>query len=95
MSLLEKYFFLSTDEYYTFGKFVEELDDGFYLVHKTGCDKPHYCIFHLFHLADDGEKSCQIFDTEKELNDYVVWIEKPSDTKENVLKLVKKYDDKI
>lgn len=88
--IIGKHFLLSTNDYYTFGRFVDNLGDGFYLVYKTGCEKPHHCIFHLFNLSDSDDKSCLVFDTEEELNSYIKWIEEPNgEKKTSILKLVK------
>jgi hypothetical protein len=95
MPLVGKYFFFSTDEYYTYGKVLENLGEGFFLVHKTGCEKPYDCIYHLAQLTDGNEgRSCQFFETEVELQDYIEWVQEPSETdKKKVLKLVKNDED--
>ena len=96
MSLVNKYFLFSTDEYYTYGKILENLDESFYLVNKFGCEKPYDCIFHLAQLTDGSEgRTCQFFDSKIELDNYIEWVEEPSDKeKKNIIKLVKN-DDKL
>lgn len=95
MSIEGKYFFFSTDDYYTFGQILTSLGEGFFLAYKTGCEKPYECVYHLAQLTDGNEgRTCQFFNTEIELQDYIKWIEEPSD-KTNVVKLVKKHDDKL
>lgn len=89
MSLENKYYFIGTEEFYTYGKILNNLGDNFYLIHKTGCEKPYNCIMHLTQLVDDDNKSCQIFDTEQEFNDYLDWINTSSANTPNVFKLVK------
>ena len=95
MSLVGKYFLFSTDEYYTHGKILEDLSEGFYLVHKTGCERPYNCVYHLAQLTEGNEgRSCQFFDSEVELQDYLTWLQEPSEPdKKKVLKLVKSDDD--
>jgi hypothetical protein len=78
--------------YYTYGKILEALDPGFYLVHKTGCDKPYKCIYFIGNLLDNDTNTFIIFDTELQLEDYIKWAEEPessSNTKSNILTLVK------
>jgi hypothetical protein len=99
MSIIGKYFFYSTDDYYTYGKIIEDLGEGFYLANKTGCDRPYDCVYHLAQLTDGNEgTNCQFFSSEIELKDYIEWLEEPSEepsTKSTVLTLVKKDDNKV
>lgn len=94
MSIVGKYYLFSTDEYYTYGVIKEHLGESFYLAHKDGCERPYTCIYHLAQLTDGNEgRTCQFFDSELELQEYLKWVEQP-DEKKPVLKLVKD-DDKV
>jgi hypothetical protein len=89
MALTNKYFFRSTDDYYNYGKVVDDLGDSFYLVKFHGGTRPHNVVFHLAQMTEKDEmNSFNFFDTEEELNEYVEWIETPSE-KKNVVSLVK------
>lgn len=96
IALVGKYFFIGTEEHYTYGKITESLSNDYYMIYKFGCENPYNCVFHISQLTDGmGNKFCQLFDSEKELNDYVKWIEEEESESSNVVKLVKKNDDRI
>lgn len=96
MPLTDRYFLFSTDEYYTYGKILEHLGEGFYLAHKVGCERPYDCVYHLAQLTDGNEgRTCQFFESEVELHDYIKWVETPSEKEKTVLKLVKNDDNKL
>lgn len=89
MGLVNKYFFRSTDDYYNYGKITEDLGEGFFLLKFHGTSMPHMSIFHLMQMTETDEMNTfNIFETEKELNDYIAWLETPSE-KKNVVSLVK------
>jgi hypothetical protein len=91
MSLTNKYFFLNTEEYYTYGQILSDLGEGFFLINKTGCEIPYNCIFHLIQLTDTDERTCILFDSELELLDYVKTVEEPKENK--IVRLVKNHDN--
>ena len=81
---------MSTDEHYNHGKVLEDLGHGFVLLHFTGTDRPFKSVQHMGQMLNDGDMNFFYFyDTEKELDDYVEWLETPSENKEKVIKLVK------
>lgn len=91
-SLVSMYFFQNNvkEGHYTYGKILESLGQGFYLIYKTGCDSPYKCIYHTSQLLEGDDNICVLFYNEQELNEYIAWIEEPeSNTKSNILTLVK------
>ena len=100
--LVGKYVFISSEEYYRYGKIVEQVDDDIFLVKILSTDISainSYSLYNINQMIQDDNNHImgwQFFKTKAELNKYLKWIETPTENSENkVLQLVKKNEAKI
>lgn len=101
-SLVGKFVFITSEEYYRYGKIVEQVDDELFLVQITPPDPLLIYSYGLYHieqmLQNDANRiiGWQFFKTKADLKKYIKYIETPTENPENkVLQLVKKNEAKI
>lgn len=96
-SIVDKYVYVATEEYYYTGQIIGQVSDEYYMMRKYAVDGTNRDANFLFHLSDMTPHSDNDFwifyDTKEELDDYVNFIESPQEEAGDsgkVVKLVKK-----
>jgi hypothetical protein len=99
--LIGKYVFISNENYYKYGRIIENVDVDIFLVKIISGDIliNSYSLYNINQMIQDDNSHItgwQIFKTKADLNKYLKWIETPTENSENkVLQLVKKNGEKI
>ena len=102
--LIGKYVFITSDEYYKYGKITDNIDEELFLVqiflrNESKLSVYTYSLYNINQMIqDDGERiiGWQFFKNKAALNKYIKWIDTPTENPENkVLQLVKKNEVKI
>jgi hypothetical protein len=101
--LIGKYVFISADKFYKWGRIIDLMETKYIMIKMLSGAKEAQTGTFLYCLEDilqkdeayDGLFGWRIFNTKRELDKYVDWIEESnSDEKPKILKLVKKDDEK-
>lgn len=83
-----KYIFIDEENSYNYGQITEVMLDVILVKLELGPGPPVQKLYHLTCLAHTNSV---IFDTRKELLDFITYIETPSEEKDNVVKLKDKH----
>ena len=99
MSLVGKFLFIYSNEYYQQMEIIEKINEEIYMIKSLSEENENNSnIFFLIHvstlLSDIGNEqgfnpSVYMFDTEEKLNDFIAHVESPVEEKK-ILSLVKK-----
>lgn len=99
MSLIGKFAFISSNQYYQKVEITEKITDDVYMIKCLSNEDNNFPNIFLIHIAmlvtdfsnDEGfSPSVYLFNTKEELNTFVTYIESAPDEEKKVLSLVKK-----
>lgn len=98
--LIGKYVFITSDEYYKYGKITDNIDEELFLVQilsgeiESKLSVYTYSLYNINQMIqDDGERiiGWQFFKNRAALNKYIKWINAPTENPDNkILQLIRK-----
>jgi hypothetical protein len=97
--LVNKFVILSFENFYKYGKIIEYMYGDLFLVQYflENTTVKFYTLHHINQMVQDDREhtiTWQFFDSRRELNKYLKWIETPERKVNNVLQLVSKNENK-